>query len=144
MEIALLCQATRPIVNAEPASKSGPLKLSFDESLPARPPAAVAMVISTSERNRMLENQAIKTWTQVNQIESVSTDSAYHAKYKHSGGTQELALVASGDFNHDGVEDFLISSRDSVENGSYSAIRMFIITSNPGDSHFELLDELRY
>ena len=85
-------------------------------------------MISESEQARLNKDKSIKYWKDVNKIIKVDELGPFHANYQHSGGIQELELVAKGDFDGDQIEDMLLTSRDSVKEGSYSAIRLFMIT----------------
>jgi hypothetical protein len=141
MEVVAMCYATREIAHAHAASHASYLPLVFNRKLPDVLPAAVAMIVSTSERKRVLGNKKIKTLSQAERIESFKKLSLHNAIYHYAGGTQELALVASGDFNCDGVEDYLISSANTADGGSYAAFRLFLLTSKPGVDHFLLLKQ---
>ena len=81
----------------------------------------------------------MRSWTGTTRVELLGPfQASYH---HHEGGTQELALVAKGDFNGDGIEDMLITSRDSVEGGSYRAIRLFLLTRISASSAITVLRE---
>jgi len=44
-----------------------------------------------------------------------------------SGGTEGLRWLASGDFNHDGIEDLLISTYGTVAGGSYESLGLYVV-----------------
>lgn len=140
MEMAVMCRATQKIVNARPAKRSYLNSIVFDADLPALLPKQVAMILSTSESDRIEKDQNIKYWSQVNKITAVDASGPNLATYKFDGGEQELELVARGDFNHDGIEDMMITSRDSVSDGTYSAIRLFKLTRLSENGSVSLLE----
>jgi hypothetical protein len=139
MEVVVMCNATKFIAKAIPAKQSFLSNLVFDATLPEKLPAQFAMVISVSERDMQLHDKSLKYWSQVNKITAVETNSPIQVTYRHDGGAQEVELVAKGDFNADGVEDVMLTSRDSVEDGSYSAIRLFTLTKLANDGDIKIL-----
>lgn len=128
MEIALMCRATQLMQTARTPERSYLQTVQFNEYLPKFLPKAIAMVVSVSEQARIDADKSIKYLDDVNPTTRVELLGPFQARYHHEGGAQELALVAKNDFNGDGIEDMLITSRDSVEGGSYSAIRLFLLT----------------
>ena len=144
MEIAMMCIATRAILKSKPAQKSFIGNILFDESLPMRLPAKMALVISESESTAFLSAEKNLTWNNINKISKVEVINRFHAIYSHLGGSQEIELVAQGDFNGDSVEDLIITSRDSVESGSYSAFRMFLVTKFFHGEKYIILKEYKY
>jgi len=50
--------------------------------------------------------------------------------------------MGRGDFNVDGLEDVLISSRDSVEGGSYFDFGLFTLSVNE-KGKWQLIEEFR-
>jgi len=126
--ITTMCDATNIIANGKPARKTFLNTFKFNDSLPDTLPAQLALIISVSESKRLLSNKSIKYWSQITKISSTVKIGPNHVKYIDESGTQELELVARGDFNGDGIEDMLITSHDSVKGGSYSATRLFLLT----------------
>lgn len=142
MVIALMCRATQLMQTAKKAERSFLEVIHFDENLPKLLPKAIAMVISGSERARIDADKSIKSWNDVNPIIKVEKLGPFQARYHDdSGGRQELALVAKGDFDGDGTEDMLITSRNNVEGGSYFAIRLFLLTLVSASSAITVLRE---
>lgn len=142
MDIALMCRATQLMQTAKKAERSFLEAIHFDENLPKLLPKAIAMVISGSEWARIDADKPIKSWNDVNPIIKVEKLGPFQARYHDdSGGRQELALVAKGDFDGDGTEDMLITSDDHVEGGSYFAIRLFLLTRSSLSSAITVLRE---
>ena len=144
MQLVMMCLATRAISKAIPSHISTFKKLVFDKNLPKRLPAKMAMFTSTTEEQHILGNKAIKHMAQVYKIVKVKNHSRYDTSYFEEGQEQELQLVAKGDFNHDDVEDYLISSTESVQGGTYTALRLYLITRRPGQQDYTLLKEYKY
>ena len=62
--------------------------------------------------------------------------------YDYSGSIQRLTLMAKGDYNGDGVEDQLLYMENSVEGGSYSSAKAYLITRMTADAPIKLLKEI--
>ena len=142
MELAVMCRATKQILSATNPEHNYLMDIQFNKALPSQLPASVALVISESERKKLNADTSKKTWQDVYHITSVEEAGPNRAIYRHTGGIQELELVARGDFNGDKIEDLMISSRDSVEGGSYNAIRLFVVTRNTEGSEIRLISEI--
>ena len=143
-EFVLMCKAANDIVAAAPATNSFLVDLQFDKDLPNKLPKQLAMIISTTESKKIMADKLIKTWGEVNKISGVEVIEKYLALYHHAGANQEIELLATGDFNNDGVDDALISLRDSVEEGSYSALRIYSLTKTASDGLYEVSKEYSY
>ena len=143
-EFAMMCTASREIINAKPASASFLNELILDKAFPNLMPKQLAMIISQSESQKALNNNKLTYWSDVNKIVNVDVKTNYQAIYKHKGAAQTIEFVAKGDFNGDAIEDLIITSRDVVEGGSYNAIRMFLITKKSSNTNYILLKEYRY
>ncbi|MBI1422092.1 MAG: hypothetical protein GC149_01415 [Gammaproteobacteria bacterium] len=141
MQIVVMCEATRAIANAAPANMNSNSLPVFDHTLPAKLPKQMAMIISSTESTRILADKAIAHMSQVDTPVKFSGQSAHEMTYVYKSGEQQLQLVASGDFNHDGIEDYLISSQDSVKGGSYTALRLFLVTRLQGQADYTLLKQ---
>ncbi len=141
MEIAAMCEATEFIANGKSSKQTFLASLLFDSQLPDKLPAQLALVISEAESTKLLNIKKIKYWSHINKITNIANHNINHATYTHDGGSQELELVAKGDFNGDGIEDMLLTSRDSVEGGTYSATRLFMFTKLSKDAAIKLLEQ---
>lgn len=144
MNIVIMCLATRAISKAVPPHISTFKELKFNKNLPGLLPAKMAMFTSSSEEKRILAKKSIKHMSQVYKIIKVKQHSRYDTTYYEDGQKQKLQLVAKGDFNHDGIEDYLISSQESVQGGTYSALRLYLVTRRPGQPDYTLLKEYQY
>lgn len=141
MRVAAFCEATRIIANATPSTKTFLDTVNFDKHLPEQLPKQMAQIISTMESKRIMANNNISTWAQVESIIKTEKIGPYHLKYYNEGGSEELQLLAKGDFNHDGIEDMLLQINDAVEGGSYSATRLFALTRLKPEGKIQLLEQ---
>lgn len=150
MITAKTCQAARLILSAKPSKRSYVRKLAFQSQLPDVFPAGVALAISPSaveQRERAIAMNA--RWSDVARHISYEPCKTLSEKvcgiyHDNSGGTQRITLVARGDFNGDGVEDLLVSSRDSVSNGSYATYRMFVLTRLNPHGKIKMIRQIQY
>jgi len=141
MYIAVLCEATQVIANGKPSKKSFLDTIIFNKHLPEQLPPQMAQIISTMESKRILANKKITSWAQVDPILKTEKLSPNRVKYFIDGGSEELQLLAKGDFNHDGIEDMLIQINDAVEGGTYSATRLFLLTRLTSNGQIKLLQQ---
>ncbi len=137
----VLCEATRIIANGKPSSKTYLDSIVFDKHLPEKLPKQMAQIISTMESKRILANNNISTWAQVEPVTRTEKKGPYHLIYYNEGGSERLQLLAKGDFNQDGIEDMLIQINDAVEGGTYSATRLFLLTRLKPNGKIKLLNE---
>lgn len=143
----MMCQASQAIASAKPAEFSYIWPLAFDRNLPDRLPWQVAMITSGSERDRIAEERPGASWREVTTtlpVTKFETCGKYCGIYEDAGGSQEVRLVARGDFDDDAIEDLLVSSNNAVKGGSYRAIHMFLLTRRQTDGEIELIRELAY
>lgn len=59
------------------------------------------------------------------------------------GATQLLSVLAEGDFDHDGINDLLISSSNSMTGGSYHAAHLYIVSRLKAEGPLVLRKQLR-
>jgi len=142
-QTALMCRATRIMLDAKKPETSHVGTLVFDQALPGKMPKELAMVISGDDQARLSAGGVVH-WSDFAEPTGVEPLGELHSKYLHKGGAQELALVARGDFDGDSVEDLLVSLLDTVEGGSYASYRLLSLTRRSDDGDFELLKEYEY
>lgn len=144
MELVAMCLAAKEIISAEPAQSSFIDAEPIDEQLPSRLPAEIALIISATERQRLLSGSRNGTWADVTTIHSAEVLGSGRARFLHDGGVQEIALVARGDFDGSGLESLLISSLNTVEGGSYAAFKLFRVTRTAHNAPYILRKEYVY
>ena len=94
-------------------------------------PKTLALIISTNEHMRVLNDSSIVTWSDAAGSFTSSVDESQVEYHFADGSIQSLAVVGRGDLNHDGIEDVLLTSTDSVDGGDYFNIRLFAVTVRP-------------
>ncbi|MCP4272528.1 MAG: hypothetical protein GY781_11255 [Gammaproteobacteria bacterium] len=115
-------------------------KLSLNKDFAKQAPASFALTISDEQTKKA---EAAANWNEVSQIKKVSKQHDMQSTfYDHSGGIQRLSLMAKGDYNGDGIEDQLLYMENSVEGGSYSSAKAYIITRMSADAPLKLLKEI--
>ncbi|MFZ7097099.1 hypothetical protein ACOPJQ_13155 [Luteimonas dalianensis] len=143
---AVYCQAVTLTLAAQPAAISYLRPFAFDEGLPDRLPWQVAMIVSSSEAQRIADERPDATWRQAlfGPLTEFSSCGTHCGRYADPGAEQWMRLLARGDFDGDGIEDMLLSSSDAAIGGSYRATRMFVLTRRQPDGKVELIRELDY
>jgi len=138
----MMCRPTKLLLNAKPPEKSNIPNDFLNKSMPENFPVEIAFQTSTREAERNANDKSKRYWSDINQnlqFEAISKD---RVKFFDDGGSQNISLVGRGDFNADGLEDVLISSRDSVEGGSYFNFRLFALSVNE-KGEWQLIEEFR-
>lgn len=115
-------------------------KLSLNKDFATQAPASFALTISDEQTKK---SEAAANWNEVSKIKKVTRQNDMQSTfYDHSGGIQRLSLMAKGDYNGDGIEDQLFYMESSVEGGSYSSAKAYIITRMTPDAPVKLLKEI--
>lgn len=135
-ELAVNCIAAELIATGKASRQSYIERRLVDENLPQRMPSMLAMVTSVSEWSRVEPGQ---TWAQVNADASFTATGEDAGRYAHGGSIQELAELARGDFTGDGLEDVLLTSFDYVQDGNYTARRLFLISRKSLEQPFKVM-----
>lgn len=138
--VGLSCLAVQQALSMRDSDKSFVRDLVFDKTLANKLPGEVALVISSEERKRLDKNPDIQFWSDVEKIlsvEQLDTD-VYH--YKTEGVNHHLKRLALGDVNDDGIEDLLIRDDVTLDEGSYSASRLFVLTKRSAQGKIEVLN----
>jgi len=114
-------------------------KLSLNKGFANLAPARFALLISNDQIKKA---EAASSWNNVSKIKEVKPHSKVQSTYyDHSGSIQRLTLMAKGDYNADGIEDQLFFMENSVEGGSYSSTKAYIITRLTANGPIKLLKE---
>lgn len=134
-ELAANCHAASLIAAAQPSRHSFIDNRLIDETLPQRIPSQLAMITSSSEQALISSG---KTWVQVNTFTKFTAKLPDAGLYEHHQGEQELAEMARGDFDGDGLEEVLLSSFDRVSGGSYAGMRLFLVSRKVSGQPYQL------
>lgn len=128
LELKVMCDAARLLSRAAPATHSDIPAKPLDTSLPSTMPAAVALVTSQSEWERIRRGPTSVRWGEVNAIKKVDQDADHRSTYYSDAGVQVLAELGRGDIDGDKREDILVSVKDTVQGGDYFNLRLFVLT----------------
>lgn len=128
LELKLACEASRLLMKAEDSVKSFLPHPLFTEETPHKLPKSVALITSQKEFLKVQDDASTSRWSEVNTIRHFEEISPIQAFYTSESGVQKLSEVGRGDINHDGIQDILLLSEDSVEGGSYFNLRLFVLT----------------
>lgn len=128
VELAIMCRATKLLGNADRPHVSYIPEPILAASSPDRLPSALAFETSKTESDKNRNDPTVQSWGDINEVRKVDVICPRVVDFYTTGGVQRLELVGRGDFDGDGVEDVLISSRDSVDGGSYQHLRLFVLS----------------
>ncbi len=141
MEIIAMCRAAAAIVQAKPANTTYLQTLQFNADLPKQLPEQMALQVSSAERDKLNKDNKQQAWGDINNIDKVEVIDQYHAYYYSEAARHELQAVAAADFNNDGLQDVLLSLHEHSTEGSYFAIRLFLLTCLDKGENYVLLKE---
>lgn len=143
-EFAVMCMAAKEIASSKSSSFSYLNSFKFNIETPKLFPKQFSFITSSLESKKILNDDKLVYWVDVVTASAIDKVTPESAVFKFSGSQQELSFVAKADFNRDGIEDLLIASKDSVVGGSYTAIRMFLITRLKQGGEYVLLKSYNY
>lgn len=141
--LAKMCRATELLLHANPSKYSYISNNFLNKSTPHIFPSEIAFQISTGEAEKNAKDKSKHYWADINQNLQFEAISETQSKFFDDGGSQIIDLIGRGDFNADGIEDILISSRDSVEDGDYFNLRLFSLSVNE-KREWRLIREYQY
>jgi len=114
-------------------------KLRLNKDFSAQVPAQFALLISNDDIKKAASAASWDDASKIKDVKSLNDEQATY--YDRSGSIQRLTLMAKGDYNADGVEDRLLYMENSVEGGSYSSAKAYIITRITANGPIVLLKE---
>lgn len=135
-----ICSMWEQMGKFKPYNTSFMSELTFNKDFATLAPARLALLIS----NEQIANAKNATsWNEASNIKEVKSLSEENAIfYDDSGSIQRLTLMAKGDYNSDGFEDRLLYMENSVEGGSYSSTKIYVVTRLTADGSLSLLKEI--
>jgi len=137
---SVICSMWKKMAAFKPYGVSFMNDLSLNKDFSTKAPAHFALLTSNDE---IKKSESAKSWNSMSQIKKVDPVNDIKAiYYDNTGGIQKLTLMAKGDYNGDGVEDWLMHMQNSVEGGSYSSTILYIITRTKADGPIILLKEV--
>jgi hypothetical protein len=123
------CVVLQKLRNAIPARTSYVHDLVWDEHvLPLLPPQLAITVSKETERAANNAASGGKDWLDFDPSATASDDGPDQIEVTGKGFIQRLILWGRGDFNGDGVEDLLVESLDTLTEGTYRSLRLFVLT----------------
>jgi hypothetical protein len=137
--IEVACAALRLASTMQPSNHSYIRGFHFEKGAVEKLPNQLAMVISSAERKRLDADPNIKIWADVELVISVASEAADIFSVKVPGGSHTLRVLARGDTNGDGLEDLLLRDDQSVDEGSYSASKLYVLTKLDDKKLIQLL-----
>lgn len=143
LEFVVMCRATKILVDAKKPLKSNVPKFFLNRTMPNKFPKAMAVLISKKESIQSTSNKYLHYWGDINKGLKFESESKNKVSFSGEGGEQEIVLIGRGDFNNDGYEDVLLSSRETVQGGSYFNYRLFSLTASE-KGEWELIKEYQY
>ena len=137
---SVICSMWAELATFKPYSVSYMSDLSLNKDFATKAPPRFALLISNDDIKKA---ESAKSWNSMSQIKKVDPVNDMQAiYYDNSGGIQKLTLMAKGDYNGDGIEDWLMHMQNNVEGGSYSSTTLYIITRTKADGPITLLKEV--
>jgi len=135
-----ICSMWESMGKFKPYKVSHLNKLSLNKNFATQAPARFALLISDEQAKKA---EAASSWNDVSKIKKVTSHNELQSTYyDNTGGIQRLSLMAKGDYNGDGIEDQLLYMENSVEGGSYSSAKAYIITRISPDAPVKLIKEI--
>ena len=127
LELSVMCRSVAVLLNAQESRQSNIPNHFINQDLPEKFPWAVALQTSVTETKKKSLEGAGKYWGDLNNV-TYRPISEGKVRYLSQSGTQTIEEIGRGDFNHDGLEDVLVTSRDAVTGGSYFNLRLFALS----------------
>lgn len=127
-ELQIACEASRLLAEAKVSTHSFIPTSIFTASAPTQMPKSLGFVTSQKALETIQLDSSKKVWSDVNRIRRTERVSELETKYYSDAGVQTLFEIGRGDFNDDATEDILILSQDTVTDGSYFHLRLFVFS----------------
>jgi len=136
----VICSMWQLIGKFKSYNKSYMNNVKLNKDFASIAPASFSLQISNEQVEKV---KSSANWNVASKIQKVDVKNDNNATfYDNSGSIQRLTLMAKGDYNADGIEDQMYFVENSVEGGSYSSSKVFIITRITADAPLDLLEEI--
>lgn len=139
--LTLMCEAAGSLALAVPSRQSFLNSFKLNQASPRELPKQFALAVSAEEKQRIVDDPALRVWADVNDITEFVFQTADRALYRQNQAEQVVELVGRGDLDGDGVEDILVLVSDSLSGGTYRSLRLLAITRLTRDEDITLLRE---
>ncbi len=143
MELGMMCYAANAVYTGKNASKTYYGDFKFDKSIVDTFPPDLANIVSVEDRKKILANKKITSWSQAGKIQSIKIVNEKKAIIRGKGESQEIELIAKGDFNNDSIVDFIVLLRNNVDEGSFGSVELFVLTKVEGSKKYKLVKEFK-
>ncbi len=133
--MALKCLALQALQAASPSATSYLTQFRFDSGALARLPPALALAVSTGQSKRRQEaGEKQLSWSQFDPAATARAENEDTLRVEGPGWEQRLEVIARGDFDGDGVEDWMVQDEAWMTEGTYRSVRLFLLArTGPGD-----------
>jgi hypothetical protein len=130
--MALKCYIGKAISRAKSSKMSYVANWVLDKSTVKQLPPQLAFIISSDDQEAVGRAEArhdpLGAMFPSANISLKAVKDNHHVVVDDGVSVQEMALVAKGDFNGDGVEDLLVSSENHLSGGRYRQYGLYVVT----------------
>ncbi len=131
LELRTMCEATRLLANAAISTLSYLPEAILTAQAPQHFPKHMALVTSQREWDKHMQDAKKRVWADINTITHSLSQPPSQTDYQSETGLQQVSVVGRGDIDGDTIEDVILLSRDSTNEGSYFNLRLFVLTVGP-------------
>lgn len=111
----------------------------INEKLPNISPPELSFIISDEQAQK---SKKVVRWADMDKITNFERLNDFQAVYyDDSDGYQKVTLMATGDYNGDGLEDVLLLKENSVLSGSYGSTHGYVLTRRSESAQLKVLVE---
>lgn len=137
------CLVLSELRHAAPARVSHLKDLKWDEHvLPLLPPQLAINVSEEATHKAAAAGARGESWPEFDKSVTAEADGPDQIEVHGDGFVERLILWGRGDFNHDGIEDLLVQSLDTLTEGTYRNTRLFVVTRKTGSGKLSIVRTL--
>jgi len=137
------CLVLQALRDAAPTDSSHVADLKWDQSvMPLLPPELAINVSNQSIRSAKAASARGARWADMDRTATASASGPDQIVVKGKGFTERLILWGRGDFNHDGKDDLLVQTLETLTEGTYRNTRLFVLTRNSGTARLSVVKQL--
>ncbi|HEX3695811.1 MAG TPA: hypothetical protein VH374_10510 [Polyangia bacterium] len=136
------CFAVRAVQNGRP-SNARPIRpfLVGQRTLARLPPALGPQPNPTDAARRKRATASGMSWATTDPAAILTVTDEWTARVKGPDWITDLSVLVQGDLNGDGVDDVLVETISAGMEGSWSEVRLRLLTSVPNQDVLEILEE---
>ncbi len=139
MATKVLCESWKVMGALKPSNTSYISDSIISERLPDISPSELSFIISDEQLRKSKEAHR---WADMDRITSFERLNDFQAVfYDNSDGYQKVTLLATGDYNDDGLEDVILLKENSVLSGSYGSTHGYVLSRLHENGSYELIKE---